>query len=253
MEDGSFGGFVVGVRCVQSRTSPRRTERMMKLYYHPVSTTSRPVVLFAADHRIEVLYHVVDLIAGEQTQPPFSALNPNQSVPMLEDGDFRLTESAAILKYLADRVGSPAYPLDLRQRARVNERMDWINTALSPQLGAGFVYPQILPTHKRPDEHAQRHTIAWARAKARRSLSVLNDHILGAENRYLCGNQLTIADYLGVAHVTLAEAVHVDFSRWPHIAQWIARMKDRQNWASVNDPFYRYLVQPFAKASFEPL
>jgi glutathione S-transferase len=225
----------------------------MKLYYHPVSTTSRPIVLFAADHRMDILYQAVDLIQGEHLQAAFSELNPNQSVPMLEDGDFRLTESSAILKYLADRVGSQTYPMDLRQRARINERMDWINTSLSRELGYGFVYPQIMPTHKRVDEHAQRHTIMWAREKTRRWLKVLNDHFLGSENRYLCGNELTIADYLGIAHVTLAEAVHVDFALWPRVAQWIARMKDRQNWASVNDPFYRYLVQPFAKGSFEPL
>ena len=54
----------------------------------------------------------------------FSAINPNQAVPVLQDGEFRLTESSAILKYLADRVGSPSYPRKLQMRARVNEAMD---------------------------------------------------------------------------------------------------------------------------------
>src|SRR5688572_28253565 len=110
---------------------------MMKLYYHPVSTTSRPVALFAADHHIELDYQLVDLIKGEHLLPGFSALNANQAVPMLEDGEFRLTECSAILKYLADCVGSQTYPLDLRRRARINERMDWINTSLSRELGYG--------------------------------------------------------------------------------------------------------------------
>ena len=95
----------------------------MKLYFHPVSTTSRPIVLFAADHGIELEYQVVDLFAGEQAQPAYRAINPNQAVPVLEDGEFRLTESSAILKYLADKVGTSAYPTELRQRARINERM----------------------------------------------------------------------------------------------------------------------------------
>ena len=52
----------------------------MKLYFHPASTTSRPVALFAADHSIELEYQVIDLFAGEHTQPAFGAINPNQAV-----------------------------------------------------------------------------------------------------------------------------------------------------------------------------
>src|SRR5215831_15684913 len=101
----------------------------MKLYYHPVSTTSRPIVLFANESGIDLDYQIVDLFTGAQYQPDYAAINPSSQVPVLEDGDFRLTESSAILKYLADKIVSPAYPTDLRKRARVNERMDWLNTA----------------------------------------------------------------------------------------------------------------------------
>ena len=70
----------------------------MKLYYHPVSTTSRPVVLFATESNITIDYQVVDLFTGEQYKPDYIAINPSHQVPVLEDGDFRLTESSAILK-----------------------------------------------------------------------------------------------------------------------------------------------------------
>ncbi|TMG87268.1 MAG: glutathione S-transferase family protein, partial [Betaproteobacteria bacterium] len=82
----------------------------MKLYYHPVSTTSRPIVLFATESGIDLDYQVVDLFTGEQYKPEYSAVNPSHQVPVLEDGDFRLTESSAILKYLAEKTRSPAYP-----------------------------------------------------------------------------------------------------------------------------------------------
>ena len=115
----------------------------MKLYYHPASTTSRPIVLFAFENNIPMELQVVDLFTGEHYQQRFEAINPNHLVPVLEDGDFRLTESSAILKYLADQVASPLYPNDLQQRARVNERMDWVNTQLCRDLCYGVVYPQI--------------------------------------------------------------------------------------------------------------
>ena len=65
----------------------------MRLHYHPVSTTSRPVVLLVQENNLPVELKLVDLMKGEHVQPPFSELNPNQQVPVLEDGDFRMTES----------------------------------------------------------------------------------------------------------------------------------------------------------------
>src|SRR6185436_2925808 len=112
-----------GRNAYDSRFDRRTTA--MKLYYHPASTTSRPLMLFAAESGIKMDMQVVDLFTGEHYQPPFEAINPNRQVPVLEDGDFRLTESATILKYLAEKSGSSAYPRDLKERARVNERIDW--------------------------------------------------------------------------------------------------------------------------------
>lgn len=74
-------------------------------------------MLFAADSGINLDYKLVDLFTGEHLQAPFSEINPNRQVLMLEDDDFRLTESSAILKYLADKTDSAAYPRDLQQRA----------------------------------------------------------------------------------------------------------------------------------------
>jgi len=81
------------------------------------------VLLFASESGYRSRPELVDIFKGEHVQPAYRALNPNALVPMLEDGDFRLTESSAILKYLADKIDSPLYPKGLQQRARVNERM----------------------------------------------------------------------------------------------------------------------------------
>jgi len=95
----------------------------MKLYFHPMSTTSRTVMLFCTEANISIEPVVVDLMTGEHMKEPFVSLNPNAQVPVLADNDFVLTECSAILKYLADKVESPAYPRDLMKRARVNERI----------------------------------------------------------------------------------------------------------------------------------
>lgn len=207
----------------------------MKIYYHPASTTSRPLMLFAAESGLDVEFQIVDLFAGEHYQDAYGALNPNHLVPLLEDGDFRLTESSAILKYLADKTDSAAYPRELRERARVNERMDWVNTQVCRDFAYGFVYPQILPTHKRQGDDVQAATLAWGKERARRWLGVLDRDLLGADNRYLCGAKLTIADYFGAPFVALGETIRCDYAQYPNVTRWLADMKRLASWSRTND------------------
>ena len=225
----------------------------MKLYYHPVSTTSRSIMMFAADSGIALEYQLVDLFKGEHLQPEFTQINPNQLVPVLQDDDFRLTESSAILKYLAEKTGSPAYPSDLRQRARVNERMDWFNTSLSRDLMYGFAYPQSLPHHKRQDDATQANTLAWGRKNARIWLGILDEQIIGPNNTYVCGDAITLADYMGAAMLSHCEVERVDFSHWRNVSRWMATMRARPNWDKVQEPFQTYWVKPCAEQVFEAL
>jgi len=212
----------------------------MKLYMHPVSMTSRPVRLFIAENGIKVDEQVVDLMTGEHLQPGFAAVNPSKMVPVLEDGDLRLTESSAILKYLADKIDSPAYPKDLKQRARVNEAMDWFNSNFYRDFGYGLCYPQLFPHHKRQTDDAQKATLEWAQARVQNWLGVLNDNIIGPDRRYLVGNSLTIADYFGGCLITLGEVTRCDWSKYPNVKRWIDTLKQLKNWGPVNEALYGY-------------
>jgi glutathione S-transferase len=206
----------------------------MKFYYHPASTASRPVLLFAAESGIALDLQLVDIFKGEHHQPAYTAINPNALVPMLEDGDFRLTESSAILKYLADKIDSPLYPKGLQQRARVNERMDWFNTQLSRDYCFGLVFAQLLPHHKRRSDEAQAGTVQWGLERSKVWLQVLNDHILGPGHNYVCGDAITIADHFGAGLLTLGEVIGCDFAAYPYVQGWLARMKALKSWKSVN-------------------
>ena len=212
----------------------------MKLYMHPVSTASRPVRLFIAESGIEVEEQVVDLMKGEHYQEPFASMNPNKLVPVLEDGDLRITESSAILKYLADKIDSDAYPKDPGQRAKVNEAMDWFNTNFYRDFGYNLIYPQVFPHHRRPSEESQAATVKWGKERSERWLQILNDHWIGPDKLYLCGDRITIADYFGVALVTLGELIRCDFSPYPNVERWVANLKGLKSWAAVNEVFYGY-------------
>jgi glutathione S-transferase len=211
----------------------------MKLHYHPVSTTSRPIVLLVNEAQLPVDLQIVDLMTGEHLKTPFSQLNPNQLVPVLEDGDFRLTESSAILKYLAERFESPLYPRDLKKRARVNEVMDWVNTQLNRELAYGLVYPQIFPHHKRPTDDVQTGTLGWSQERARNWLKILDQHIL-ADRPYVAGNELTIADFQTSGYVSLGETIRIDYSQFPGVSRWYDRMKQLKTWSKSNEVLYGF-------------
>jgi glutathione S-transferase len=226
-----------------------RGRHRMKLYMHPVSMTSRPVRLFIADNKIDIDEQVVDLMTGEHLKDPYASINPNCMVPMLEDGDFRLTESSAILKYLADKIGSPAYPKDLKQRAKVNEVMDWLNSNFYRDYGYGLCYPQVFPHHKRRSDEAHTATIEWGKENTKKWLKLLNDYWIGPKKAYLCGDQITIADYFGAGLVTLGEVIRIDFSQYPNIRRWLDNVKKQPSWPKVNEVFYGLVdavkTQPF--------
>ena len=224
----------------------------MKLYMHPVSMTSRPVRLFIAENKIPVEEVVVDLFTGEHTKPPYSELNPSCLVPMIEDGDLRLTESSAILKYLADKIGSPAYPKDLKTRAKVNEVMDWINTNFYRDWAYNLCYPQLFPNVKHRSDEAQSAAIERGQQNSKRWLKVLNDHFIGPKNQYLCGNQITIADYFGAALVSLGEAIRVNLAPYPNIQRWLNNMKKLPSWNKVNEVFYGY-VESLKQQQFQAI
>jgi glutathione S-transferase len=223
----------------------------MKLYMHPVSNASRPVRLFLAENKIPCEEQLVDLAKGEHLREPYSTINPNKLVPLLEDGDFSLTESSAILKYLASKYDLPSYPKDLKKRAKVDEIMDWFNTQFYRDYGYGLAYPQMYGHHKRPSDEIQSGTIAWGQEKARGWFKILNDYWIGPKKQYLVGDEITIADYFGASLATLGEVIGCEFSAYPNVDRWLNNMRKLESWKKVNEAHYGFASavkdQPFKR------
>ena len=206
----------------------------MKLYYHPASTTSRPILQFCADADIRYEPVIVDLMTGEHFSESFTAINPNCMVPVIEDDGFVLTESSAILKYLADKFQSPAYPTELKQRARVNEMMDWFNANLYRELGYHLIYPQIFPHHARQPEIANHAMIEWGRTETDKLLRTLNDHYLAGGDDCLCCDRITIADYFCAALITAGELIGNELHDYANIDNWLQTVKALPSWSDAN-------------------
>lgn len=202
----------------------------MRLYHFSGSTTCRPVEMFAAEARIALDLVPVDLLTGEHVAPGYTAKNPTQQVPTLEDGDFVLTENAAILRYLASLAGSPAYPTDLKARARVDEQLDWFNTGFSREYCYGAMYPRIMPHMAFEDSVIQAAVNARCTAKGERFMRILDADMLKDPGPFLGGAEPNLADYMGVAYATLGEMASFDFTPYPRVRRWIAAMRARPGW-----------------------
>ena len=210
----------------------------MKLYMHPVSMTSRPVRLFMAEKGLKADEEVVDLMTGAHFQEPYASLNPNKLVPMLEDDGFKLTESSAILKYLADKFDLPDYPKDLKQRAQGQRDHGLAQHQLLSRVGLRPVLPAALPASQAARRRTcRRRPSSGARSSRRSWLQVLNDHWIGPNNQYLGGNTITIADYFGAGLVTLGELIRCDFTPYPNVTRWLDNMKKLKSWPQVNEVF----------------
>jgi glutathione S-transferase len=208
----------------------------MKLYVDPTSTTSLPILLFLAEHDIAVETMPVLLAKADQTKPEYAALNPNKCVPALQDGDFILTECSAILKYLAEKCRSEAYPADLKARAHVNEVMDWFNTGFYRDLGYGLVYQRALPKFHFNNPATQTDVLRRNEERSIKWLQVLNDHWLRG-GKFVCGLDLTLADYLGSCYLAIVEWIGYEISDYANIVHWMRTMKARPSWEKTHAPW----------------
>lgn len=205
----------------------------MKLYFFPGSTACRPVELFLAEAGIQHEAIMIDIMSGKQHEKPYCDIAPNGHVPAIDDNGFVLTESSAILKYLADKVDSPMYPKDLKKRAKVNEAIDWFNTQLYREYLYHFVYAQTLPYLKLEPADGQRNLIARGKERAMFYLSVLNDKQLGDGRKFVCGNEITIADCFAMGALMAGAWIGQTFERYPNVDRLVATMKARPSWQKV--------------------
>ena len=158
------------------------------------------------------------LAFGHNHTPAYLAKNPNALVPLLEDGDFTLWESNAIVRYLAaSHAMGTLCPEDLRTRFDAERWMDWQQTTLNRAGGPAFI--QWIRT---PAEQRQPAVIAASVAATEPLLQMLDTHL--AARPWMAGEHFTMAD------IPIACEIH----RWlglpqprpslPHLERWYAAL-----------------------------
>jgi glutathione S-transferase len=212
----------------------------MKIKLHAFPHSPRAFKVLAVAHHLGVEYDLefCDLTKGATRAPGFEALNPNLKMPVLEDGDFKLWESNAIIQYLAEKhPAAGLIPTDSKARADVARWMFWESTTWDPACAILAFERGVKPLLGlgEPDPaEVERGLRAFASAAA-----ILDAHLKG--RTYVSGDRLTLADFAVAADLILEPFVQLPLEPYAEIRRWGASMANLPAWNAV-----RAMQQPLA-------
>uniref|UniRef100_A0A672MN32 glutathione transferase n=1 Tax=Sinocyclocheilus grahami TaxID=75366 RepID=A0A672MN32_SINGR len=175
----------------------------VKAYLDLVSQACRAVLIFLKDNKIPHTVENIALRKAQQKTPEFAKLNPMQKLPVLEDNGFVLTESDAILKYLAIAYNVPDhwYPKMPEKRARVDEYTAWNHANMRTHISSIFLhevgFDVLLPRMGQP---ANPEKLKKVLADLDGTLDKLENVFL-KNQAFLCGDDISLADLLAVCEL----------------------------------------------------
>jgi len=199
----------------------------MKLHVFPPSPNARMVQITANHLGSDVEICPLDLLNGAQGSAEFRALNPNGLMPVLEDGDFVLWESTAIMQYLASQEPErKLWPSEARPQADVSRWLAWRLAHWGPTCGI-FTFENLVKGLTGGGE-ADPAAIAKGEESLAKYGKVLDDHLAGRS--YLVGDDLTLADIAIGAWLTHHQAAKIPLGDFPEVRRWHESLEAREAW-----------------------
>ncbi|XP_030557769.1 glutathione S-transferase 1 [Drosophila novamexicana] len=215
--------------------SSAATTKKPVLYYAPRSPPCRAVLLTAAALGLELDLRTVNVKAGEHMTPEFLLLNPQHTIPVLDDNGTVVSDSHVICSYLADKYTGPdvaLYPKDAAQRRLIDARLYYDCGHLFPRVR--FIVEPVIyfGVTQIPEDRI---------SYMQRSYDGLEQCL--SQGNYLAGDKLTIADLCSVATVSTAAAfAPIDAEKYPKLTQWLSQMQALPYYKTNNQEGLELLV-----------
>ena len=188
----------------------------IKLYRHPLSGHSHRVELLISLLGLDADIIDVDLMKGEHKQPKFLAMNSQGQVPVLQVGDSFISDSNAILTYIASKYDTSGQwlPSEPTAAAEVQQML----TLAASSLASGPATARLI------NVFGAGYDAEAAIAIAHTLFKTLEARL---ENRdWLASNHATIADVALYAYIARAPEGDVSLADYPRIRSWLARVED---------------------------
>lgn len=203
---------------------------MLNLYSHPASPYGQKVQFLLEETGQPYKFHLMEGGKGDLKTESFRQLSPFALVPAIELDGFKLAESGAILRYLAQKWNlSRLYPTNLEDRAQVDMAMDYATLHVGRHVSA--LAWQLSWSQKRgfPVNQA---AVDDAREALLKHLPRL-ERFLSDKSGYLFGPSLTLADISLMPFMSQAAEGRISLGDYPFIRRWIQRVGDRPAWQKV--------------------
>jgi len=201
---------------------------VLEVYYHIMSQPSRTVVTFLEKNEIKFNRNVIDMKNGQHKSPEYLKINNFGVVPAAVDDDWKILQSSAIVKYAFSKykVADHWYPADLKQRARVDEILDWYPSNIRQHGSKAFyilVGPHLGLGQLTEEEIENRYK------ELEGSLTILEDVYL-KDQKFLCGDKITIADLFCANEMLQPTFGERDvLETHPRLKAWMERVREDMN------------------------
>ena len=164
----------------------------------------------------------VNLLAGEHRRPEFLKINPAGKIPVLVDGDLVLTESVAIVLYLADKYSYKGLiPTDFKERSQFNRWLLFTATELEQPLWRISRHTVLYPEDQRlPGD------VILASQEFKAMASVLEEHM--QQRQFVVGDSVTVADFVMAHNLDWANEDQL-LDGCPQLRAYMKRMYTRPN------------------------
>ena len=193
---------------------------MMKLYFAPSTRAERTAWLL---NELGLDYELVRYKLGDKAMrsPDYLAVNPNGRVPVLDDGNVRITESTGIAQYLVAHYGAGrlAPPVDSPDFPVYLQWLHYSEGMLMAPIGNYVVETILLPPDRRSEVHAKR-----ALKLLGNLLKVVDAHL--ADRNYLAG-EFTAADTVTGHACLISEQIGSELSELHNVTAYIERLRAR--------------------------
>lgn len=194
----------------------------IKLYNFPRSGHAHRVELMLSLMQLPTELVFVDLAKGAHKQPDYLAINPLGQVPAIDDQGVVLSDSNAILTYLAQKYGKGRWlPTDPVGAAKVQR---WLSIAAGP-IAFGPARARLITVFGAA--YNAEEVIAYAHTW----LKMIDQELSGSA--FLVGDEATIADVSAYSYIAHAPEGNVSLDAYPNIRAWLARVEALPGFAGM--------------------